>query len=941
MNIVKSLHPSLIYKSFSHQGKHYFAVSVLWGFDLNSAEPVLEQALWQAIGDALGKNEIFDTGLPKAQAEMLVSGSYFAPAGKRVNAGKVSVSLGANSKELMVFGDRHWIKGMGVGWGVSEPEPFTEMPVNYTRAFGGKDHAQNPLGMGIDEIEGETGPVIPLPNIEYPDQLIGSPKDRPRAASFNRIDMMCQQRMSYAGTYDQKYIETRMPGYPDDLDYRFFNDSAKDQWLDGYLQGDEEYEIRNMNPDHPVISGRIPAVNGRAFVNHEEKGEIVFREIPTRLDTVWFFPSALTGILIYRGLLEVAVDDASDIKQIIIGNENRSDKQRTPEHYRNELAIRTDPKEGFKYMMYTAPLIPEGVKCGFQGIQENSEFPLEMLAKANMDNYASAREDEMKQQADEQRQEMIRQLNESGLPQEEIEKITKQVNAAGEKTTELTPEARQIEAIVEKILPGLIDDPKNLDLSKLNLKAMDELKEYLEKIQKEKHDENTARLMEQVEELKNNTDDPNAAESIEQLENILRSQELPPRLPRINAEEIMEALKTQKDEMEKELLVMQSMGVPDEDLKKLRESMDFDEIENKMHDGLDKANEGYRMGAHYMDKARSPHEGQELDKREELIKAYKSGARTSHGDYAFVDFSDLDLSGIDLSGAYLEYANFTNTNLSNAKLGKAILAHAHFDNTVLDGADLTDANLGSVRFDSSVFSNCNLTGATLGKSSITNTEFSSCSLADRQDMFLETKFDHARFLASDMQKSVFIDADISDCDFSESNLDESNFINPVMQRAKFSSSKLAGVLFVNASGDRSVFDHGKMKNVRFVADSSLNGADLCSAQVNEANFRDCRLNDASFDEAYLHKTDFSGAELKKASFEKARAVEAQFNKADLTYANMRSINLMEGSMQKAVISGAVLVNANLYSVAFHGCTWGQTDFTGADLEKTLFKDWRP
>jgi len=162
-----------------------------------------------------------------------------------------------------------------------------------------------------------------------------------------------------------------------------------------------------------------------------------------------------------------------------------------------------------------------------------------------------------------------------------------------------------------------------------------------------------------------------------------------------------------------------------------------------------------------------------------------------------------------------------------------------------------------------------------------------------------------------------------------------------MQRAKFSSSKLAGVLFVNASGDRSVFDHGKMKNVRFVADSSLNGADLCSAQVNEANFRDCRLNDASFDEAYLHKTDFSGAELKKASFEKARAVEAQFNKADLTYANMRSINLMEGSMQKAVISGAVLVNANLYSVAFHGCTWGQTDFTGADLEKTLFKDWRP
>jgi hypothetical protein len=122
MNIVKSLHASLLHKSFSHQQQHYFTVSVLWGFNLQNGEAVIEQTMWKNISDMLGNNELFDAGLPKSNAELLVHGSCFAPSGETVNACRVSVSLGDISKQLMVFGDRHRIKGMGVNVGVSDPE---------------------------------------------------------------------------------------------------------------------------------------------------------------------------------------------------------------------------------------------------------------------------------------------------------------------------------------------------------------------------------------------------------------------------------------------------------------------------------------------------------------------------------------------------------------------------------------------------------------------------------------------------------------------------------------------------------------------------------------------------------------------------------------------------------------------------------------------------
>ncbi|MFW6372957.1 MAG: DUF2169 family type VI secretion system accessory protein, partial [Thermodesulfobacteriota bacterium] len=223
MNIIKSLQAGILSKTYDYKGQSFFAVSLLWGFQLDSGEPVLEYKLWAAIAEMLGKNEMFDAAMPKPHGEALVHGSFFAPEGKPVLSGTVSFSLDTIHKELSVFGDRFWTRTLGTAVSVRGPEPFTEMPVGYANAFGGDGYKINPVGKGFGEIQNENGRLFPLPNIEYPDQLILSPRDRPAPASLSRVDMMWKQRFSKAGTYDKKYIDERMPGLPDDIDWSFFN----------------------------------------------------------------------------------------------------------------------------------------------------------------------------------------------------------------------------------------------------------------------------------------------------------------------------------------------------------------------------------------------------------------------------------------------------------------------------------------------------------------------------------------------------------------------------------------------------------------------------------------------------------------------------------------------------------------------------------------------
>ncbi len=915
MNIIKSMQAGILHRSYEYQGKCFFTASLLWGFQMDSGEPVMEYKLWAAISEKLGKNEMFDAAMPKTCGEVLAFGSFFSPGAKPVLRGSVSISIAAVHKELSVFGNRYWKKTPGI----KGPEPFTEMPVSYTNAFGGEGYDKNPAGKGFAPVETEEGKFHPLPNIEYPNQMIVYPGDRPEPAAFSRLDIMCLQRFAKAGTYNKKYIRERMPGLPDDIDWEYFNEAPPDQWVEGYFRGDEAFEIVHMHPKVPVQQGNLPGVYGRCFVMHEENEDLIFKEMETRLDTVCFFPKENLGVLIHRGVMEVNEDDGTDIRQILIAHENLTDSPRSLQHYQDELTKRTDPEEGFKYMMYTKPLIPEGCRCGFEIIKEESPFPIEHLTRKNAETYSGEKQKEMQtemekaeSEAEKQKEEAVRKLKEADIvPPEEL---TKPLDISG-KAPPPSPESEELKRIIDKIAPGVMADPENFDVTTLNLKAFDELNEYTSRMTAQKKKEARERLESELKNLEEMREAPQINRAAEKIENAIREMDLPPVLPRMNAEYLLENFREQIAEARKKMMLMHSMGIPEEQLAKFN-TLDFEETEKQIREGVEKAKDGYRMGAHYIEEARSPHEGKEAEIAADLRKNYGEGGETADGDYAFCDLSGLDLSGIDLSGAYLEYANLRNSNLTGANLSNAILAHANLTNTNLSNTNLSGANLGASLMDNAVFTDADLSGAILGKAKIRNAKFHRCKLTGRMEMFLESEFENADFTGSDMRRNNFIDADISGCCFAECDLSESNFLNPKMEGTVFDRALLQSVNFVKTEGSNCSFIETSMKNVRFVGGCILNNARFNGAYAPEANFRDCQMDCADFTEAFLHKSDFGGSGLVRAKFIRADAVQAQFSKANLVYADLHRINLMEGSMLKTRLSGAKLTQANLYSVTF-------------------------
>lgn len=349
MKVFKDKEHSLLVRPFGIRDTLYLACTVLVFFDLNRPEDLLqEQELWSVVPGLLGPERILDAGMPKPRAEVLVTGSCFAPAGTERPASEISFRLGPLNKRLAVFGDRVWA-GTAGGAVVTDPKPFREMPVTWENAFGGEGFDRNPSGKGLHPVPSPGGrDRVPLPNIEDPRDLIGSPSQRPEPAGFGPLDVMRPQRSSKQGTYDEAWLRERWPHFPDDMNYAFFNTAPEDQILDGFIRGDETLAVANMHPDVPEVRSRLPGVRIRCFVTRKDdleappgEGE-VFEEVGTRMDTVWLFPSVLRGMAAYRGTTRIRDDEYADVLRVLVATERMADAPRPIEDYLQEQKRRLD-----------------------------------------------------------------------------------------------------------------------------------------------------------------------------------------------------------------------------------------------------------------------------------------------------------------------------------------------------------------------------------------------------------------------------------------------------------------------------------------------------------------------------------------------------------------------------------------------------------------------
>lgn len=197
-----------------------------------------------------------DLVLTKKTTDIIVVGHAYAPTGMSVTHADVGFKVGPVQKILRVFGDRHW-----KSFGMSDPEPFTKMPIVYERAFGGIDKAsktpetdwewRNPVGTGF-AISSRNASNLALPNIENPKQLISSWDDHPDPAGFGAIASHWQPRVGFAGTYDEHWMKTRQPLLAEDLDDRYFQCAPLDQQAPQWLRGGEPVVLLKLTPNQDL-----------------------------------------------------------------------------------------------------------------------------------------------------------------------------------------------------------------------------------------------------------------------------------------------------------------------------------------------------------------------------------------------------------------------------------------------------------------------------------------------------------------------------------------------------------------------------------------------------------------------------------------------------------------------------------------------------------------
>lgn len=377
MHILKPSCVSLLSRPIEYRSRFGLSISTLLFAPLQapSAGHLLrEQSLWNHLGRTLGATPV-DEGVAKLQAEFLVHGHVYAPAGHSGDAVAAGVRLGEQAKAVLAFAPRQW-----VGGAPRTVAPFAPVPLRWEQAYGGPDHPPNPVGMGRVPHVG----VHWLPQLELPHARLMRPDQVVDAAGFGPLDLLHPQRVALRGTYDENYLKLHAPGFPPDLDWRHFNRAPQDQWLVSGLRGDEDFELRHLHPQQAVLKGRLPALRARVFAQYRlAAGEHKLKEVPLRLTTVWFFPEQERMVLIHQGLAEVDEHDASDIAALLAA----VDRPATPQavdHFVSLLEQRQSAQASPVDALDDSPLLPPDLDTSDPEFEQAAEaFKMEGLqAKA-------------------------------------------------------------------------------------------------------------------------------------------------------------------------------------------------------------------------------------------------------------------------------------------------------------------------------------------------------------------------------------------------------------------------------------------------------------------------------------------------------------------------------------------------------------------------------
>ncbi|MDD2318651.1 MAG: DUF2169 domain-containing protein [Geobacteraceae bacterium] len=291
----------------------------------------------------------------KPRCDVIVNATAYAPGGTPSLGFTVGVRITGAPREngetgqmvldknLFITGPRFWEKSLTGKWHLKPPTaPITTLPIRYEYAFGGEcriplgdpvsdrvkeefrlmpeqrdRHPEgpekaplahtccesNPLGIGFTEawyLKAKKLKRIQAPQIDAPENPGIAFGENPPPQGFGVIAKAWKQRLQLAGTYDDAWLETRWPDFPENFDMAYWNGANQDMQTP-HLAGGEEITLTNLTPGGTL---RFTLPVDKLVLNVRfESGKTA--SVAAKLDTVIVEPDSMKIAIVWRAILPI------------------------------------------------------------------------------------------------------------------------------------------------------------------------------------------------------------------------------------------------------------------------------------------------------------------------------------------------------------------------------------------------------------------------------------------------------------------------------------------------------------------------------------------------------------------------------------------------------------------------------------------------------------
>jgi uncharacterized protein YjbI with pentapeptide repeats len=857
LRLIKPMTLGALSKAYTCAARHRLSIAVLAYFELGrgDAVPLSDAASLPRAFAALPAGEVLDSVYPKARAEVLLAGKAYAPQGRAVSDMRVRLTLGAIDKSLRVRGDRARMTSAG-GTRFGDPAPFLEMPLDWTRAYGGPGHPENAVGVGYSGRD----ELLALPNIEDPRDEIRRGDQRTPPAGFGPRSIHCPDRQVLFGTFDEEWRRRYAPHLPADFDPAAFNAAPADQQLRGWLEGGESYCLEGLHALQPRLEGRLPDLRVRVFVQRQGEDAEAAQEVAAALDTVWLLPDAGLGVSIYRACVDCSDSDAEDIVAVLAAYESRTDAPRKHAHYRRALALRTAPTTRHLHAFNDGPLMAEPkpeVVAARRAARELREAAALAALQAELDAHEKA----LFEKAGIARPPGYAppKAEPSPLPQVTLDDVVNGDVDLGEVIERAKALAADAERRGKQQLAEMQDQIAKGDPALRTPPPNDE-REAEQIALARARGERKVSLQTVLQPPVANGLTPEQCKDIAAATAVLEDAERQARLLAVNADDAK---------------------VPARAAAALRD-----------------------LVSGWLD-AKAPLAGRDL-----------RGADLHGLDFSGLDLSGCDLAGADLRGCRFDGAKLLAVRMTGAQLDEASLCDADLSRANLNRASALRACLRGARLERTAMLEARMAGADLcavrahGLQAV-SADWSEVQLDDavlEECTLVKLQAPRSRWSGAQLSRCPMIAAELADAVFHGARLDRVILCTAQAPRSRWHGARFVKTLLNLCNLETANFS-GVLANLSSFRDSALQGSDwrearLLRSDLSQARMERAILAGASFAHCLLMRTVLQESDARGADFFQALLRKADFRNADLRDANLVRALDAEADYRDARLDGA-------------------------------------